>query len=75
MCWVADEVQADDLHPALLKLKHPRTAQKKRYGGELVISDDLSEPFGPLYLQLSQQDGRRDGVAKGIIKIDLKELT
>ena len=51
----------------------PRSAQRRRYGGELVISDGLSEPFGPRYLQFFQQDGRT-GQVKGIIKVDLKEF-
>ncbi len=72
-CWVPDGVSSDDLHPSLLKLTIPRNAQKRRYGGELVISDGLSEPFGPRYLQFFQQDGRT-GQVKGIIKIDLEEL-
>ena len=72
-CWVPDGVSSDDLHPSLLKLTIPRSAQKRRYGGELVIADGLSEPFGPRYLQFFQQDART-GQVKGIIKVDLKEL-
>jgi len=72
-CWEADGVNWDDLHPALRKLTVPRASQKKRYGGELVIADSPSEPFGPAYLEFFQQDGR-SGAAKGIIRVSLKEL-
>jgi hypothetical protein len=72
-CWEADGVNADDLHPSLLKLRPPRTAQKVRYRGELVIADHLTEPFGSVFLEGFQR-GSRDRRAKGIIRIDLKEL-
>jgi hypothetical protein len=71
-CWEADGVNWDDLHPALRKVKAPRVSQKKRYRGELVISDTPSEPFGPRYVDFFQQDGRT-GIAKGIIRIDLED--
>jgi hypothetical protein len=64
-CWEADGVNWDDLHPALRKLTVPRASQKKRYGGEFVIADSPSEPFGPAY---------RTGAAKGIIRVSLEEL-
>lgn len=72
-CWEADGVNWDELHPALQKLKWPRGAQKQRYGGEFVIADSPSEPFGPLYVDFFQQDARTS-VTKGILRIDLQEL-
>jgi hypothetical protein len=71
-CWEADGVNADDLHPSLLKLRPPRTAQKRRYQGELVIADGLSEPFGSVFVESFQRDPET-GEAKGIIRIDVKE--
>jgi len=56
----------------LQKIKAPRESQKKRYGGEPVISDRPSEPFGPRYVDFFQQDGRT-GATKGIIRIDLED--
>jgi hypothetical protein len=71
-CWEADGVNAEALHPSLLKLRPPRTAQKRRYQGELVIADTLAEPFGSVFLESFQRD-RDTGAAKGIVRIDLEE--
>lgn len=72
-CWEADGVEADELHPALLRLRPPRVAQKRRYRGELVIADAPAEPFGSVFLERFQQD-RSTGAAKGIVRIDLDKL-
>jgi hypothetical protein len=69
-CWEADGVNADDLHPALLQIRPPRAAQKRRYRGELVIADALTEPFGSVFLEGFQHDPET-GTAKGIVRIDL----
>lgn len=72
-CWDADGVNADDLHPALRERRPPRTAQKLRYGGELFMADAQVEPFGVPFVEGFQYDWST-GQAKGIIRIDLREL-
>lgn len=70
LCWDAHGVNADDLHPALLQTRWPRTAQKRRYGGDLVIADSPSEPFGPNFVTFFQRD-TATGESKGIVRIRL----
>jgi hypothetical protein len=70
-CWDAAGVNADDLHPALLGLKFPRAAMKRRYQGDVLIAHSVSEPFGPAMLEFFQKD-RDTGEPKGIIRIALE---
>lgn len=71
-CWEADGVNADDLHPALLDVGWRRKTLKARYGGDIMIADQPSEPFGDTFVKFFQTD--RDGNRKGLIRIDLQEL-
>lgn len=69
-CWEADGVNADDLHPTLLQTRWPRAAQRRRYGGDLLIADSPSEPFGPAFVEFFQRD-TESGDPKGIVRIRL----
>jgi hypothetical protein len=70
-CWEADGVNADDLHTSLLRTRWPRRAQKHRYGGDILIADSPSEPYGPTFVEFFQRDGET-GAPKGIVRIMLR---
>lgn len=73
-CWDAVGVDASLLDPVLLDFAHPRTAQKERFGGELFPAADSADPeSGARFLDFFQRD--RDGERKGIVRIDLEDLT
>ena len=55
--------------PELLDFDAPRTTQKRVYGGELIPN----VPGGVDFVDFFQHN--RDGNRKGIIRIDLTELT
>lgn len=71
-CWEEEGVDPYRLDPILLTFDHKRVAQKLKYGGEVFpasLSAEDSPPFRA-FLDFFQAD--RDGIAKGIIAIDLK---
>ena len=72
-CWEVDGVDPDKLDPVLLKFANRRAEQKAKYRGELFLADTEADPAGTCFIDFFQQD--KDGNAKGIIAIDLKELT
>ena len=71
-CWEAQGVDGDLLDEELLEFANGRAAQKAKYGGELFPAewgaDESRTPFRAFF----QQDP--EGIPKGIITIDLKEL-
>ena len=72
-CWEVNGVDPDKLDPVLLKFANRRAEQKAKYRGELFLADTEADPAGTRFIDFFQQD--KDGNAKGIIAIDLKELT
>jgi hypothetical protein len=71
-CWEVDGVDPDKLDPVLLTFADKRAAQKEKYYGELFLADARADPSGMRFIDFFQRD--RDGNAKGILAIDLKEL-
>ena len=72
-CWEMDGVDPDNLDPVLLKFANKRAAQKAKYRGEFFLADSDADPAGTRFIEFFQRD--KDGNAKGIIAIDLKEFT
>jgi hypothetical protein len=72
-CWDNQGVDEELLEPMLQELSHDSAAQKAEYGGELyaVKMRNVGRYF--TYLEFFQRD--RDGYIKGIIALDLKELS
>jgi len=71
-CWEPAGVDPNKLDPVLLKFDSGRLAQKAKYGGELFPSSAQASPAGNTFLGFFQES--RDGVAKGIIALDLTRL-
>lgn len=71
-CWEMEGVNPDKLDPVLLKFANKRAAQKAKYRGELFLADSQADPSGKRFIDFFQRD--KDGNAKGIIAIDLKDL-
>jgi hypothetical protein len=70
-CWDTAGVDFDQLDDVFFKLRHPRTEMKVRFGGELFpASADAGN--GETFLEFFQHD--RNGVPKGIVKLDLRKL-
>ncbi len=59
--------------PVLLDFRHPRTAQKAKFGGEMFIANSSAAPDGTRFLEFFQID-KNTGDAKGIVAIDLGAL-
>ena len=75
-CWDSEGVDFDLLaqsDPVLLTFGDSRAAQKKRYRGELFLADGQANGIGTLFREFFQLD--KDGNAKGIIVVNLEELT
>ena len=75
-CWNTEDVDFDLLDriaPALLTFDVGRATQKAMYGGELFLAESAADGRGTLFRTFFQMD--RDGNPKGIVVIDLKELT
>jgi hypothetical protein len=73
-CWDVVGVDASLLDPVLLDFDDGRRAQKERFGGELFLANAQADAeSGALFLDFFQRD--RDGEPKGIIQIDLEDLT
>jgi len=71
-CWNPQGVALSKLDPILKVFAAGRVAQKAKFGGELFPSTAVVHPSGTTILDFFQRD--RDGVAKGIIEIDLRSL-
>ena len=77
LCWELSDVNLDlleQLEPALLDWSDRRAAQKARFGGELFVAESGADPWGTTYLSFFQHD-RITGKSKGIVAMDLGELT
>lgn len=72
-CWEASGVDAGLLDPVLLDFRHPRAAQKAKFGGELFIANSAADPAGRAFLDFFQTD-KATGQRKGIVAIDLGGL-
>lgn len=72
-CWDHADVDFDALDPVLLDFDGHREAQKAKFGGELFIAATPADALGTRFLDFFQLD--RDGRPKGIIQIDLKDIT
>jgi hypothetical protein len=68
-CWDHTGVDFDALDPVLLDFDGHREAQKAKFEGELFIADAPGNRF----LEFFQLD--RDGRPKGIIRINLADIT
>jgi hypothetical protein len=73
-CWEAAGVDPDLLDAVLLTFANARAEQKARFGGELFPADAAAEPHGTRFLDYFQQD-KFTGERKGIVALDLEELT
>jgi hypothetical protein len=74
VCWDSRGVALDALDPVLLDFSADRRAQKERFGGELFPADVAAEPGGTSFLEFFQRQ-RNTEERKGIVKIDLEDLT
>jgi hypothetical protein len=71
-CWDSSQVDPDLLEPTLLDFRHPRSAMKRKYKGELFIADLPATPHGETFLEFFQKD--RNNNPKGIIRLDLSSF-
>ena len=71
-CWDPTGVDLDLLDPVLKDLSRKRRAQKAKYGGEF-LPNVIEAGSGRFFVEFFQAD--RDGNAKGIIRVDVKEWT
>jgi len=62
-----------ELDPILLDFSNRRFQQKKKYGTEFFLADTPCNPQGDTFLNFFQKD--RDGIPKGILILNLEELT
>jgi len=72
-CWEAQGVDPAALDPVLLDFRHPRAAQKAKFGGEMFVASSSAAPDGTRFLDFFQID-KSTGDAKGIGAIDLGAL-
>ena len=72
-CWEEAGVDGSALDPVLLDFCNERLAQKVKYHGELFPASAPADPSGMSYLEFFQTT--KEGVRKGIVGIDLEELT
>ena len=73
-CWEENGVDPTMLNPALLTFDSGRATQKGRYLGELFPASIIADEEGFSFLDFFQRD-REEGEPKGIIAIDLGDLT
>ena len=73
-CWEEDGVDPYLLDPVLLTFDAGRATQKGRYMGELFPASITADDDGFSFLDFFQRD-REEGEPKGIIAIDLGDLT
>jgi uncharacterized protein DUF6932 len=72
-CWDPAGVEVSLLDPVLLDFSNKRAAQKAKFGGELFLSSSWAAA-GTVFLDFFQID-KATGEAKGIIAIDLQEVS
>jgi len=68
-CWDTEGVDFDRVDPTLFEFANRRAAQKRKFGGELFLSDSEADEDGRTFRDFFQKD--RDGNSKGIVVIDL----
>ena len=73
-CWEEDGVDPYLLDPVLLTFDAGRATQKDKYLGELFPASIIADEDGFSFLEFFQRD-REEGEPKGIIAIDLGDLT
>lgn len=73
-CWDEAGVDPDVLDPVLLTFDPGRATQKAKYLGELFPASVVAGPDGLSFLDFFQTD-RETGERKGIIAIDLENLS
>jgi hypothetical protein len=69
--WDTQGVDPFKLDPVLLDFSNSRAAMKTKYGGELFPATAIAAP-GVLFRDFFLTD--RNGVAKGVVQIDLGSL-
>lgn len=69
--WEMAGVDPGRLDPVLLDFKNGRAAMKTKFGGELFPADGFAAP-GVLYRDFFMKD--RNGVAKGVVLVDLGSM-
>ena len=69
--WETEGVDPGRLDPVVLDFRDGRAAMKAKYLGELFPASAVAEP-GVLFRDFFQTD--RDGVAKGVVLVDLGSL-
>jgi hypothetical protein len=72
-CREAEDVDSAALDPVLLDFRHPRAAQKAKFGAEVFGANSSATPDGSRFLDFFQID-KNTGDAKGIVAIDLGAL-
>ena len=73
-CWDEDGIDFDSLDPVLLDFEGRRTAQKAKFRGELFPASINADGKGTTFLAFFQTD-KETGRGKGIVALDLGELT
>jgi hypothetical protein len=72
-CWDPFGVELRKVDPVLRMFDAGRAAQKAKFGGELFPSTAKVFAAGATFLDFFQWD--REGVAKGVIVVDLRSFT
>jgi hypothetical protein len=70
-CWDPTDVDLEAVPAVLWELDNHRAAQKAAYGGELFPLDPAERPEDT-WLHFFQHD--RDGLRKGIVRLDPREV-
>ena len=76
-CWDRtgmDLVRLQRSDPVLLDFANKRLRQKMKYGGEMFPADLVETGSGALFVEFFERD-KNTGEQKGIIEIDLRELS
>ena len=72
-CWDHNGVDFDALDPVLLNFDGHREAQKAKFEGEMFIAAVPADQLGTRFLDFFQLD--RDGRPRGIVQIELKDIS
>ena len=72
-CWEAGDVDPARLDAVLLDFSDHRRSQKDKFGGEMFLAHGPADSAGHRFVDFFQGD--RDGQPKGIVAINLGELT
>ena len=73
-CWEEAGVDPTILGPVLLTFEDGRAAQKAKYQGEMFPVSAIANADGFSFLEFFQTD-KETGRRKGIVELDLRELT